>query len=75
MWSVDQPGEWSPRDPIHPARGVIEKKDGIETLTVYVGVEEFRSGAAVFLRLTFRADRPHEVQIATFTQPQSRTSS
>ena len=72
MWSVDRPGDWSPRDPTHPARGVIAKKVGVETLTVYVGVEKFRNGAVVFLRLTFRADRPREVQIVTFTQPQSK---
>jgi hypothetical protein len=73
MWSLDQPGDWSPRDPTDPARGVIGEKGDVETLTVYVGVEKFRRGAAVFLRLTFHSDRPHEVQIATFTQPQSES--
>jgi len=71
MWSVDRPGDWTPQDPAHPARGVIGEENGIETLTVFIGVEKFRSGAAVFLRLTFREDRPCEVQIVTFTQPNS----
>ncbi|MCH5372487.1 MAG: hypothetical protein JJ992_00805 [Planctomycetes bacterium] len=71
MWSVDRPDDWTPRDPTHPARGVIGKEDEIETLTVFIGIEKFRSGAAVFLRLTFREDRHDEVEIATFTQPTS----
>ncbi len=71
MWSVDRPDDWTPRNPVHPARGVIGEENGVETLTVFIGIEKFRSGAAVFLRLTFREDRPSEVQIATFTQPNS----
>jgi len=69
MWSVDRLDDWTPRDPTHPARGVIGEENGVETLTVFIGIEKFHSGAAVFLRLTFREDRPYEVQIATFTQP------
>ena len=72
MWSVDRPGDWTPRDPAHPARGVIGNENGVKTLTFFIGVEKFQSGAAVFLRLTFRQDRPGEVQIATFTQPTSK---
>ncbi len=71
MWSVDQPDDWTPRNPIHPARGVTGAENGVRTLTVFIGIEKFQSGAAVFLRLTFREDRPCEVQIATFTQPNS----
>jgi len=68
MWSVDRPDDWIPRDPAHPARGVTGEENGVKTLTVFIGVEKFQSGAAVFLRLTFRADRPCEVHIAAFTQ-------
>jgi hypothetical protein len=71
MWSVDRPGDWTPRDATHPARGVIGAQNGVETLTVFIGIEKFRSAAAVFLRLRFREDRPYEVEIATFTQPTS----
>ncbi len=71
MWSVDQPDDWTPRSPAHPARGVIGVENGVRTLTVFIGVEKFQNGAAVFLRLTFRDDRPCEVQISTFTQPTS----
>ncbi len=71
MWSADQPDDWTPRSPAHPARGVTGAENGVRTLTVFLGIERFQNGAAVFLRLTFRADRPWEVQIATFTQPTS----
>ena len=66
MWSVDQPDDWTPRSPAHPARGVIGVENGVKTLTVFIGVERFQNGAAVFLRLTFREDRPCEVQISHF---------
>lgn len=72
MWSVDRPDDWTPRNPAHPARGVIGERNGVKTLSVFIGVEKFHSGAAVFLQLTFREDRPGEVQIATFTQPNSK---
>jgi len=71
MWSVDRPDDWAPRDPTHPTRGVIGEENGVETLTVLIGIEKFHSGAAVYLRLTFREDRPDEVRIAVFTQPTS----
>jgi len=71
MWSADRRDAWTPQNPAHPARGVIGEENGVRTLTVFIGVEKFHSGAAVFLRLTFREDRPCEVRIATFTQPYS----
>lgn len=71
MWSVDHPDDWTPRDPTRPARGAIGGENGVATLTVLIGIEKFRSGAAVFLRLIFREDHPREVEIATFTQPTS----
>jgi hypothetical protein len=71
LWSADGSEDWTPRDPTRPARGVIGEENGVETLTVFLGIEKFRSGAAVFLRLTFREDRPREVEIAAFTQSTS----
>jgi hypothetical protein len=38
---------------------------------VFVQSERFDNGAHVYLRLRFRADRPHEVGIAVFTHPDS----
>ncbi len=72
FWSLDHPGDWVPRNPTAPARGVIETIDGVATLSVFIGIEPFRSGASVYLRLRFRANRPREVEITTFTQPGSR---
>lgn len=54
-----------------PARGVVDVVDGIETLTVWIGVERFDSGAEVRVRVRFRADRPHEVELAGFANPAS----
>jgi hypothetical protein len=74
FWSVDDPTIpplATPRDPSDPARGVVEKIDGIDTLRVYVLCERFDGGAHVYVRLTFRADRPHEVAIATFAHADS----
>lgn len=67
FWSGDSSDEvTTERDPASPARGVVESADGIERLTVWVGIEHFDNGADVRLRLRFRADRPHEVELAGF---------
>lgn len=54
-----------------PARGVLETVDGVACLRVFIMVEPFENGADVAIRLTFRADRPHEVGLATYTLPDS----
>jgi hypothetical protein len=75
FWSVDEPSQRTPRprgEPDVPARGIVEQRDGVETLRVYVQVEPFDGGARVYLRLTFRADRTHEVGIATFAHSDSK---
>ncbi len=71
FWSTDSPDDPTPRVPQYPARGVVSSEGAVETLTVYVFVEPFFNGARVYLRLHFRSDRPHEVGIATFSQPGS----
>jgi hypothetical protein len=63
FWSADAPGDGTPRDPREAARGVVEQVEGVETLTVWIGVESFENGAEVDIRLRFRADRPHEVEL------------
>lgn len=60
FWSTDDP------DSAAPARGTIETADGVETLTVWIGVERFDNGADVRVRVRFFADRPHEVELAGF---------
>jgi hypothetical protein len=64
FWSMDEPGGGAPGLALEPARGVIEEVDGVECLTVWIGVERFANGAEVDVRLRFRADRPHEVSLA-----------
>ncbi|MBN1858293.1 hypothetical protein JW848_03705 [Candidatus Bipolaricaulota bacterium] len=71
FWSADSPGDFAPRDPTTPARGVITREGNVEILTVYILIEPYRSGAAVYVRLRFRSDRPYEVGIATHTRPGS----
>lgn len=70
FWSSDAPTD-GPRDPLVPARGVIEQVDGVEALTVWIGVERFDNGADVRVRVRFRADRPHEVEVAGFATESS----
>jgi hypothetical protein len=72
FWSANTPDDESPKLPQFPSRGVVEKKDGIQTLTVYLFVEPFQNGARVYLRLQFRSDRPYELGLATFTQKDSK---
>ena len=72
FWSADSPNDAEPRDPTEPARGIIGYDGGVETLTVTIFIEPYRSGAKVVLSLTFRADRPHEVGISTYTAKDSK---
>ncbi|MCK4570621.1 hypothetical protein KAT84_01600 [Candidatus Bipolaricaulota bacterium] len=67
FWSANSPDDAIPRAPTDPARGIIGYDGDVETLTVYVFIEPYRSSAKVVLSLTFRADRPYEVGISTFT--------
>lgn len=72
FWSGDSPDDVAePHEPTAPARGVVEMIDGIEYLTVWIGVERFDNGADVRVRVRFRADRPHEVELAGFTNDAS----
>ena len=71
FWSADSLEDNSPQQSDQPIRGVIETIDGVEQLAVYILVERFESGAHVYLQLRFRANRPHEVRIATFRHADS----
>ena len=61
LWPLDRPDD-APSE--HPTGGAIEDVDGVETLTIWIGVERFDNGAEVRVRVRFRADRPHEVEVA-----------
>jgi hypothetical protein len=71
FWSSDDPTDASPRDPEAPARGVIETRDGVEWLHVHVLVEPYANGADVWVRASFRKDRPHEITVAAFARETS----
>ncbi|UNK71078.1 hypothetical protein [Microbacterium sp. H1-D42] len=72
FWSGDRADDvLVPADPLAPARGMLEVIDGVEHLTVWIGVERFDNGADVRVRVRFRADRPHEVEVAGFANETS----
>lgn len=70
FWSADTReeapgrGEASP-----PARGVVEGRGGRETLRVVIASEPFRNGARPVVEALFRASRPYEVALRTFSAP------
>jgi hypothetical protein len=66
FWSADDPADVRPRAATDAAPGVVETVGGVEHLRVFVIVEPFENGADVYLRLSFRADRPHEVGLAAY---------
>ncbi|MBO0981655.1 hypothetical protein IPV10_13965 [Microbacterium sp. SD291] len=71
LWSADDAASAERGDTPAPARGTIESVDGVETLTVWIGVERFDNGADVRVRVRFFADRPHEVEVAGFANAAS----
>ena len=71
LWSGDDAAGLADRRAARPARGVVRTIGGIECLQVFIGVERFDNGARPLVRLTFRADRPHAVGLATFAAPGS----
>lgn len=71
FWSADDADAAEQGAGQAPARGVTEVVDGVETLTVWIGVERFDNGADVRVRVRFFADRRHEVEIAGFANAAS----
>ena len=71
MWAVDDPSATAVRTRLDPDPGIVDVVDGVERLTVWVLVEPFDNGAEVQVRVRFRADRPHEVELAGFATPRS----
>jgi hypothetical protein len=71
FWSADDPSDPTPRLADEPARGTIEIVGDVERLRVWILVEPFANGADVALSITFRADRPHEVELAAHARETS----
>lgn len=72
FWSSNDSLQTNPLNELFPASGVIESIEGREMLTVFVFCEAFESGAKTYVRLRFYEDRPHEVEIKTYSQVDSR---
>lgn len=71
FWSADDAAGADSIPSTAPVRGRIDTVEGVETLTVWIGVERFANGADVSVRVRFFADRPHEVELAGFTRTTS----
>lgn len=71
FWSSDDAAGAEAISSSAPARGEVNTVDGIETLTVWIGIERFDNGADVRVRMRFFADRPHEVEVAGFANTAS----
>lgn len=71
FWSADDPSDPTPGDALDPSRGVLTVLDGVERLEVNILSEPFANGSDVWVRATFRSDRPHEVSLETFARSSS----
>lgn len=71
FWSAGAPDDPRPALGTPPSRGLVDRTDGAERLTVWIGVERFDNGADVAVRVRFRDDRPHEVEVAGFSRETS----
>lgn len=71
FWSSNNTDNFSNDNEISPVRGVIEKEDGIETLSVYIFSEPFDNGAKVYVRLRFFENRPYEFELTSYTYENS----
>jgi hypothetical protein len=71
MWSTAAPDDATPRDPGHPDPGLIETIDGVERLTIEIGVERFENGAHTAVTIRFREDRPHQMELSATARADS----
>ena len=73
FWAADTRAQIaSPDETRVIARGRTARRDGVETLSFWVGTETFRNGARPQVQVLFRADRPHEVGFKVFADAKSR---
>lgn len=74
LWASDgpEPGSYYPTA---RARGVVSQVDKaekpVEELSVYVFMEHFTNGAAPYLKLSIRSDRPEELCVQVFNHEDS----
>jgi hypothetical protein len=74
LWAADKPGN-AGFTTYANARGVISHPDALnpatEQLTIYILMEKFLNGAHPYLRLSIRSDRPGELGMEIFNEPNS----
>ena len=74
LWTTDNLDlDAIPNKEARPAQGRIETVDGVETLSFYVHIERMRNGAQPIIEVTFRADKPHEVEFVVHAADHSAT--
>ncbi|WP_051698016.1 hypothetical protein [Prevotella sp. 10(H)] len=71
FWSSNDSGYSTNNNEIYPARGIIEEKNGKQTLTVYIFCEPFDNGAKVYVRLRFFEERPYEFELTSYASEES----
>lgn len=72
FWSGNDSSDAAPRPEDMPARGIVEKINGKEVLTIYVFSEPFESEAKVYVRIRFYADSPYEIEMTTYKMNDSK---
>ncbi len=71
IWSANNDKAFEPTDELVGASGVISNETGVETLSVYFFFEPFDNGAKVYVKATFYANNPYEVEVTTFKRDDS----
>lgn len=72
FWSSNDSLQTNPLSEEFPARGIIKKINGVETLTVFIFSEPFNNGAKVYIRLRFFENRPFEIELSTYVCSDSK---
>lgn len=71
FWSGNTPDSPLFPDLNYPARGVVSKENGVETLAVYFFCETFDNGADVYVKVKLTASRPYEFELTAYTTEKS----
>lgn len=66
FWSGDTDVAPQNPNPLYPAKGVIAKESGLETLTVYFFCERFENGAEVYVKVKFTEGKPYEFEMTPY---------
>src|SRR5690554_6592127 len=67
FWSSDDSICTDPPPLSQYSPGIVEKIDGVETLTIYIFSDTFENGAKPFVRLRFYENNIYELELTTYT--------